>query len=251
MKSKLKHVSRFYNPFRILQSLFFSSDTQTVNQCGTDVYYYLWFSKYLIVFVVVCGLVACGSLLPTYLTTTDYNVSFGDFSSTSIANMSIKTNDKIYVFFLVTISFPILGLIFIYGLNRLSRQMIKSRTNIGSLYTVMVNGIPRNVRDRKRLLEDFKNRYGDCVVDAHLALDLNNLSELDEKREDLERLLRGAEREYEKSGRKPMVKIGFFGKKVDAIEEYSKGLEAVNKEISLLRLNPNRTIHGTGYGFVT
>ncbi|EFC46760.1 predicted protein [Naegleria gruberi] len=245
LKSKLKHN------FTI--SLLF--DTQLVNQCGTDVYYYMWFSKYLIVYVVVCGLVACGSLLPTYLTTTDYNVSFGDFSSTSIANMSIKTNDKIYVFFLVTIAFPILGLVFIYGLNRLSRQLIKSRTNIGSLYTVMVNGISRSVRDRKKLLEDFKQRYGDCVVDAHLALDLNNLSELDEKREDLERMLRGAEREYEKSGRRPQIKVkglmGFFGKKVDAIEEYSKALESVNKEINILRLNPNKTIHGTGYGFVT
>ncbi|KAF0980037.1 hypothetical protein FDP41_001190 [Naegleria fowleri] len=256
LKSRLQHASRFYNPLTILKSIFFASDTQLVQQCGTDVYYYLWFSKYLIIYLFVCGVIACGFLLPTYLSTTDNNVSFGDFSSTTIAQMNIKQNDKIYVFFLVTISFPIIGLVFIYGLHRLSRQLIKSRNNIGSLYTVMVNGVSKNIRDRKRILEDFKRRYGENnVVDAHVALDLNELSELDEKKEEIEILLRGAEKQYEKTSRRPTIKIrgflGILGSKVDAIDHYSKALDEINKKIHDLRTNPSRTLHGTGYAFVT
>ncbi|KAG2389324.1 hypothetical protein C9374_013884 [Naegleria lovaniensis] len=256
LKSRLQHASRFYNPLIILKSIFFATDTQLVQQCGTDVYYYLWFSKYLIIYLLVCGVIACGFLLPTYLTTTDNNVSFGDFSSTTIAQMNIKQNDKIYVFFLVTISFPIIGLVFIYGLHRLSRQLIKSRNNIGSLYTVMVNGVSKNIRDRRRILEDFKRRYGENnVVDAHIALDLNELSALDEKKEEIEVLLRGAEKQYEKTSRRPTIKIrgflGILGSKVDAIDHYTKALDEINKNINDLRTNPSRTVHGTGYAFVT
>lgn len=41
-----------------IRSVFIASDAQLVNVCGTDVYYFNWFQKYLITFSIVCGILS-------------------------------------------------------------------------------------------------------------------------------------------------------------------------------------------------
>ncbi len=41
-----------------IRAMFLASDVQLVNVCGTDVYYFNWFQKYLILFSIVCGVLS-------------------------------------------------------------------------------------------------------------------------------------------------------------------------------------------------
>ncbi|KAL9642483.1 hypothetical protein ABK040_011050 [Willaertia magna] len=228
----IKGLKLAYNPLSVIISLFTTNDLTLVNQCGTDIYYYLWFSKYIIIYTLICGILANITLLPTYLSIDDYKVSFGDFSTTTIGEMNIRENSKIFIFYIVSILFPLVGLGFLYMLRRLSRLIVKGKRNFGSLYTIMVSGIDKDIKDRKVLINDFKNRYGDeNVVDGHLALDLSKIEELEEKLEELQ------------------MKLNQQKQKEDQKFKIKAEMEKIENQIKRYK-DPNR-IQGTGYGFIT
>ncbi|KAF0984109.1 hypothetical protein FDP41_008024 [Naegleria fowleri] len=129
LKDLLQHV---YDAF---PSLFlFASDSDIVKQCGTDVYYYLWFQKYFMLFVTICGCISLVLLLPIYLTSKHYDYSFKDFTGTTIAFIDVHKSWWTLLFYILNGLISILGLLLMLRLRKLARHMIKGNSNFASLY---------------------------------------------------------------------------------------------------------------------
>jgi hypothetical protein len=239
-----------YSPMEIIRSLLFASDSDIITQCGTDAYYYLWFQKYTIIYILAMTLVSMPILLPIYFSAEEYAISFKDFAGFTIASVNLRNSSRIYLFYFVIMVFAVFGCIYLIMLRNLARIVVKSNENFGSLYTVMVSNISPKLRNRKNLIADFQHRYGDCVVDAHICYDMRNLSKLDKSKDQYHELVDFYQKMYDNTGVRPQIRTGFLWlTKTDALHHYENLANQVQAKID--QRENSKKINGTGYAFVT
>jgi hypothetical protein len=238
-----------YSLKEILHSLLFAIDSQIIEQCGTDAYYYLWFQKYMIIYVIACMCVSMPILLPLYYYNNSHAISFSDFAGLTIASLDIRHNNKLLITYLVIMIFGLFGCVYLYFLRRLARTLIKPNKNFSSLFTVMVSNLSPKLIKPSDLIAQFRERYGDCIVDAQICYDLRKLTELDNKRDKLTRLLDRYQEIADTTGKSPSVRVGFLWlKKIDALNHFNTELQKVQEKINQIS---KKSLSGTGYGFVT
>ncbi len=239
-----------YSVLEILHSLISATDSQIIEQCGTDAYYYLWFQKYMMLFVLACACISMPILLPLYYFSNDHEISFKDFAGVTIAAIDFKNNSKIVLVFAVIMTFAVIGCVYLRYLRKLARTVVKSNKNYSSLFTVMVSGLSPKLRNNKQFLAQFRDRYGDAVVDAHICYDLRKLSKLDEEKDRLTSLLEYYQDQLDRTGKRPTVRTGLLKlTHTDALSHYYEQLQKVQTEID--NKENKKSVKGTGYGFVT
>ncbi|KAL0484449.1 11 TM domain-containing transmembrane protein [Acrasis kona] len=229
------------------RAVFLASDAQIVNVCGSDVYYFNWYQKYLLLYSIVCGCLCMFVLFPLYVTSDDHQVQFSDFASTTIASLNFHTSRRLYVFFVITLLIPIMGCLLLYAIRRLSRTIVKSNNNYGCLYTVMVSNVPSYIRSRQELIEEFSERYGQQhIVDAHICFDLDAINRIDLQITKTESELKRAKRQFQVTNVKPTIKINNVT--VDLISQLE--LRISHMQESLVK-KTQQGVDATGYAFVT
>ncbi|KAG2393281.1 hypothetical protein C9374_006812 [Naegleria lovaniensis] len=248
LKLFLQHI------YDVFPSLFlFASDSDIVKQCGTDVYYYLWFQKYVMLFVAICGIMSMVLLLPIYLTSKHYDYSFKDFAGSTIAAIDVHKSWWTLLFYILNGLIPILGLLLMLRLRKLARHMIKGNSNFGSLYTVMISNIDKNLKDKEKLLSELREFFGqDTIADCHICLDFEKITLLEKKLAKFQRRLgKAAEQESRKTVQSLLLNlyIQLFYRKQSYVHYCEENIQQIEKQ--LLELKREENIVGTGYGFVT
>ena len=231
-------------------SLFSTSDSEIVRKCGTDVYYFLWFQKYLILFVTVCGAISMIILLPIYILSKQYDYSFRDFSMTTIASINVKTSILTILFFIMNGVIPVIGFGLLWKIRRLARHMIKANNNFGSLYTVMISNVDKTLKDKDILLRELRAMFGDnSIVDCHICFDYSKINALEKDIEILKTKLslldenRNGTINYIKSLHSKLVR------NMSLQEYYTSEIE--KSETKLSELKKENEICGTGFAFAT
>jgi hypothetical protein len=92
--------------FKILLSLINVEHDSIIRNCGNEIYYYLWFNKLLLLYCLVCGIIALSTILPIYLGSEDY-VIYKDWASTTIGALGVGSYSSLHLLF--AIIFPIVG----------------------------------------------------------------------------------------------------------------------------------------------
>lgn len=232
----------------IILSVLLTEDAKLIEHCGTDIYFFLWFQKYLIVFVIICGVISMAVLLPVYTTSTDFSF-YQDFAASTVASLRFTSNPKSYFQLLVTILFPFIGCVFLWRLRWLSRVTLRINNEYPSLFTVMMSGVPSDVKDKKELISDLSQQFGsDSIVDAHISFKLHKISRYWKGIRESQSLLQLFERETQNTNERPTIRECCCFKK-DAIKHYIYELERYNRLFS----NAKRStiLEGSGYVFVT
>jgi len=233
----------------VILSVFLASDEKIVEHCGTDMYFFLWFQKYLMVFVFACGVVSMVVLLPVYLSSADFDF-YQDFAASTVAALKFKSNPKSYFQLIVTICFPLIGCIFLWRVRWLARVILRINNEYPSLFTVMVSGIPSDMKDKKELIDELGLTFGkESIVDAHICFKLNKIAKYWKGVRESQSLLKLFEKEEKETGERPNIRQCCVCFKKDAIKHYTYELERYTRMFN----NAKRStlLETSGYAFVT
>jgi hypothetical protein len=67
-----------------------------IGNCGTNIFYYLWFNKLLIYYCFICAVLSIITSLPIYIFSNDY-VIYKDWSITTIASLDLTAFKSLHL----------------------------------------------------------------------------------------------------------------------------------------------------------
>lgn len=215
--------------FTWLPAVFRLTREQVLAKCGPDAVHYLSFQRHLITLMFIITIISIGIILPINFQGTNLQVDASTFSRTTLSNV----NGKSYWLWVHTVfSISLLPLSILIMRRCTGRKPVpESMTS-----TIMITNISRGDRNEATIRAYFTHNFPDIqIADLRLAYKINQLNEVQEKKDMVGEALQYSDTYFKKTGKRLKVKPKFCGAELDALEYYSMEEKRLKDEATRIR----------------
>lgn len=212
-----------------LPAVFKVTREQVLAKCGPDAVHYLSFQRHAITLMFIVTLISIGVILPINFQGTNLNVDIGTFSRTTLSNLNGKSA-WLWVHTIICIMFLPLSILI---MRRCTGRKPSPPNMTG---TIMISNISRSDRNDATIRAYFAHNFPHIqIVDLRLAYNINNLNDVQEKREMVSEALSYTDTYFKKTGKRITVKPTLCGPELDALEYYTTEEKRLKDEAKRLR----------------
>lgn len=212
-----------------LPAVFKVTREQVLAKCGPDAVHYLSFQRHAITLMFIVTLISIGVILPINFQGTNLNVDIGTFSRTTLSNLNGKSA-WLWVHTIICIMFLPLSILI---MRRCTGRKPSPPNMTG---TIMISNISRSDRNDATIRAYFAHNFPHIqIVDLRLAYNINNLNDVQEKREMVSEALSYTDTYFKKTGKRITVKPTLCGPELDALEYYTTEEKRLKDEAQRLR----------------
>lgn len=212
-----------------LPAVFKVTREQVLAKCGPDAVHYLSFQRHAITLMFIVTLISIGVILPINFQGTNLNVDIGTFSRTTLSNLNGKSA-WLWVHTIICIMFLPLSVLI---MRRCTGRKPSPPNMTG---TIMISNISRSDRNDATIRAYFAHNFPHIqIVDLRLAYNINNLNDVQEKREMVSEALSYTDTYFKKTGKRITVKPTLCGPELDALEYYTTEEKRLKDEAQRLR----------------
>lgn len=201
--------------FAWLPVVFRVTREQVLAKCGPDAVHYLSFQRHLITLMFIITLISIGIILPINFQGTNLQVDASAFSRTTLTNLN-GTSSWLWVHTLISISFLPLSVLI---MRRCTGRKPAPPSMTG---TIMITNLSRGDRNEATIRAYFAHNFPHIqIVDLRLAYNINQLIEVQEKKEMVTEALIYTDTYLKKTGKRIMVHPKWCGPEIDGLEFYT------------------------------
>ncbi|XP_063548171.1 CSC1-like protein 2 [Cydia strobilella] len=215
--------------FTWLPAIFRVTREQVLAKCGPDAVHYLSFQRHAITLMFIVTLISIGIILPVNFQGTNLNVDVSTFSRTTLSNLNGKSA-WLWMHTLISILFLPLSILI---MRRCTGRKPASPNMTG---TIMISNISKSDRNESTIRTYFAHNFPHIqIVDLRMAYKVNQLNDVQEKREMVTEALIYTDTYFKKTGKRITVKPQWCGPEVDALEYYTNEEKRLKDEAKRCR----------------
>ncbi|PHZ10123.1 DUF221-domain-containing protein, partial [Rhizopus microsporus ATCC 52813] len=251
--------------FSWIKPLLKVTDEELLDQVGCDALMYIRFIRLLRKLLFWMTVIGVGALIPVYIVATKYT---GQVSQTKLYILTRADVNTVWYWspFVATYLFSILIAYFMYRAScdyiDMRQYWFRLPENEVTMKSLMVSPVPKEMRSDVKLKTwvESTQMIQYPIKESMIGYHSSKLSDLFEKHKEAVHRLESTLASYlngknTDTKKRPLVRIGGFlclgGKKVDAIEHYTKEVADLEKEISELRHGKKEKAKAAPYGWIS